>query len=130
MKDYLTIENEPGYVKDPYSSAILYNDLSGLAEVKQKRKLGKLRQKSFRELGYRPTHVKMRNKPGSGLHSGAFLFNGIFNYGRCPGAGIEFNNVHFLGASTLPSIPAGPITFVALINCIYTVRRVVKDLMT
>ena len=38
MKDYLTIENEPGYVKDPYSSAILYNDLSGLAEVKQKRK--------------------------------------------------------------------------------------------
>lgn len=98
-------------------------------KVKQKRKLGKLRQKSFRELGYRPTHVKMRNKPGSGLHSGAFLFNGIFNYGRCPGAGIEFNNVHFLGASTLPSIPAGPITFVALINCIYTVRRVVKDLI-
>jgi hypothetical protein len=38
MKEYLPIENESGYVKDPYSSAILYNDLSGLAEVKQKRK--------------------------------------------------------------------------------------------
>ena len=99
-------------------------------KVKQKRKLEKLRQKSFRELGYRPTHVKIRNKPGSGLHSGAFLFNGKFDYGRCPGAGTEFNNVHFLGASTLPNIPAGPVTFVALINCIYTVRRVVKDLMT
>jgi hypothetical protein len=97
--------------------------------IKQKRKLEKLRQKSFRELGYQPTYFKIKNKPGSGIHSGAFLFNGKFDYGRCPGAGAEFKNVHFLGASTLPSIPAGPITFVALINCIYTVRRVVKDLI-
>ena len=32
------IENEPGYVKDLASSAILNNDLTALAEYKQKKK--------------------------------------------------------------------------------------------
>lgn len=50
MKEYLTIENESGYVKDPYSSAILYNDLSGLAEIRQKRKQTKQIQSMQEEI--------------------------------------------------------------------------------
>jgi hypothetical protein len=35
---YIPIENEPGFVKDTISSAILNTDLSALREYKQKKK--------------------------------------------------------------------------------------------
>ena len=35
---YIPIENEPGFVKDPISSAILNTDLVALREYKQKKK--------------------------------------------------------------------------------------------
>jgi cell shape-determining protein MreC len=39
MNDYhIPIENEPGYVKDVRSSAILNTDLNALREYKQKKK--------------------------------------------------------------------------------------------
>jgi hypothetical protein len=98
-------------------------------EILKKRRLGKLKQSSFRKLGYWPTFVKIKNKPGSGIHSGSFVFDKEFDYGRYSSGGADFKNIHFLGASALPNIPAGPITFAALINCIYTIRRVVKDLI-
>jgi hypothetical protein len=36
--DYLLIEGQPGFVKDPMSSAILNTDLGALQEYKNKRK--------------------------------------------------------------------------------------------
>ena len=38
---YIPIENEPGYVKDIRSSALLNTDLSALQEYKQKKKNSK-----------------------------------------------------------------------------------------
>ena len=38
---YIPIENEPGFVKDPVSSAILNIDLVALREYKQKKKQNK-----------------------------------------------------------------------------------------
>ena len=38
---YIPIENEPGYVKDIRSSALLNTDLSALQEYKQKKKHSK-----------------------------------------------------------------------------------------
>jgi hypothetical protein len=38
MNTYIPIENEPGFVKDAISSAILNTDLAALREYKQKKK--------------------------------------------------------------------------------------------
>jgi hypothetical protein len=35
---YVSVENDPGYIKDQYTSAILNNDLQALSEHKQKKK--------------------------------------------------------------------------------------------
>ena len=39
--DYLPIEGQPGFVKDPMSSAILNTDIGALQEYKNKRKQAK-----------------------------------------------------------------------------------------
>ena len=38
MNNYIPIKDEPGFVKDSISSAILNTDLAGLREYKQKKK--------------------------------------------------------------------------------------------
>lgn len=83
----------------------------------------------FKSIGYNPIFIRFKNKPGSGVHSGSFLFESNFDYGRIPGHARDLPNLHFVGSSTLPSIPTGPITLSALTNGIYIVRKVFKDLV-
>lgn len=85
--------------------------------------------KDFNSIGYKPIFTRIKNKPGSGVHSGSFLFKNNFDYGRIPGNKRDFPNLHFVGSSTLPSIPTGPVTLSALTNGIYIVRKVFKDLV-
>jgi hypothetical protein len=48
--DYLPIEGQPGFVKDPMSSAILNTDLGALQEYKNKRKQAKQIQSMQEEI--------------------------------------------------------------------------------
>ena len=49
-ENYLPIEGQPGYVKDPRSSAILNTDLGALQEYKNKRKQAKQIQSMQEEI--------------------------------------------------------------------------------
>jgi hypothetical protein len=48
--DYLPIEGQPGFVKDPMSSAILNTDIGALQEYKNKRKQAKQIQSMQNEI--------------------------------------------------------------------------------
>ena len=48
--DYLPIEGQPGFVKDPMSSAILNTDLGALQEYKNKRRQTKQIQSMQEEI--------------------------------------------------------------------------------
>jgi len=83
----------------------------------------------FKAFGYKTIFKSIKNKPGSGIHSGAFIPNDKFDYGRLTGLNINFPNAHFIGASSLSILPTGPITLTSLINSVYIVRRVMCDLL-
>ena len=89
----------------------------------------KMSNLKFKSIGYKPIFLRIKNKPGSGVHSGAFLFKDKFNYGRVPGSKKNFANLHFVGSSSISQIPVGPITLSSLTNGIYIVRKVFKDLV-
>jgi len=50
QNNYLPIEGQPGFVKDPMSSAILNTDLGALQEYKNKRKQAKQIQSMQEEI--------------------------------------------------------------------------------
>ena len=81
------------------------------------------------KFGYLNTPFKIMNKPGTGIHSGAFIPSLNFNYGRLAELGIDAQKIHFVGASSLLVLPTGPITVSAMANSIYITRKTIKDLM-
>jgi len=83
----------------------------------------------FLKFRYFSTPIRIKNKPGTGIHSGAYIPSKVFNYGRLSGLGIDVPNLHFVGASSLPVLPTGPITVSAMSNSIYITRKTIKDLM-
>lgn len=81
------------------------------------------------QFGYLNTLIKIKNKPGTGIHSGAFISSRDFNYGKLSEFGVDAGKLHFVGASSLPVLPTGPITVSAMANSIYITRKIIKDLM-
>ena len=62
MKNYLTIENEPGFVKDKLTTALLNTDTVALNEYKQKKKQMKTIQDLKNEINMlKEELVKIKN---------------------------------------------------------------------
>ena len=73
--------------------------------------------------------LKVRGRPGSGVHSGAFL-NG--KYPEIENSLIQNHiqpkdGVHFLGTSNLSHIPAGPVTILGLVHSLNATRKACVD---
>jgi hypothetical protein len=63
--------------------------------------------------------IKIRQEPGSSVHSGA-----IFSRNTKL---IPSKRIQYLGSSSLARIPAGPITFASLLQCMFAVDTVLKN---
>ena len=76
--------------------------------------------------GLIPLPFSIKGKPGSGVHSGAFLGDNSTRVKRLliQNQIHEKNGVYFLGTSNLSQIPAGPVTLLGLMHALFTARKV------
>ena len=86
-----------------------------------------LRKALFAE-GILKTPFSIVGKPGSGVHSGAFIVNrqdlarkGIVN----PELG-SWKRIHFVGTSNFEFVPSGPVTLTAMIHAVLVTREVLE----
>lgn len=76
--------------------------------------------------GLIPLPFSIKGKPGSGVHSGAFLGDNSTPAEKAlfQNQIQEKNGVYFLGTSNLSQIPAGPVTLLGLMHTLFTIRKV------
>lgn len=76
--------------------------------------------------GLIPLPFSIKGKPGSGVHSGAFLGDNstCANKALIQNQIQEKDGVYFLGTSNLAQIPAGPVTLLGLMHTLFTTRNV------
>ena len=67
-------------------------------------------------------------KPGSGVHSGAFILNRkeLARKGLVSAEQGDWENTHFVGTSNFEFIPSGPVTLTSLVHSILVTKEVLN----
>ena len=82
-------------------------------------------RKSLRSVNRIYLPIKLLGAPGTSVHSGAFI-KSTPTFADLDGMGSVESKIHFAGASSLPRVPVGPITFSALMQTLFSVDRIIE----